>query len=164
MTEQDQRVAWPFPTPLRMWREAVGLGGSPREQFLIGAALMIKWEAWADVGGFDERFFLYAEETDWQLRASLRGWSVALIPEVTAFHRGAGTSSDVQRREILFHAGTETYIRKWYGNVGWAIYRSAAILAAGLRVLLAGGRRSVAWRRLQIYMRGPRRAAGLHPT
>lgn len=154
-----QRVVWPFPTPMRAWMEAVGLGWLPaRRTFLAGAVLMLRWEAIGQVGEFDERFFLYAEEADWQLRAANAGWTSALCGHAVAEHRGAGTSTDALRREVLFHAGQETYIRKWHGRVGWLAYRSAACCGALVRsLILSEPRRSEARRRGLIYLRGPRR-------
>jgi GT2 family glycosyltransferase len=158
----DQRVAWPFPSPFRAWLDALGLGRLPfRDGFMIGAVLLLRWEALQDVGVFDERFFLYAEETDWQRRAAQRGWR-SLLAETNAEHIGAGTSSDPLRREILFHAAQETYIRKWYGARGWFAYRTATCTGAALRVVLLGGeRRAEAARRVRLYARGPRRCAAL---
>jgi GT2 family glycosyltransferase len=159
----DQRVAWPFPTPWRAWAEAVGLGRLPtRSTFVIGAVLMLRWEAVEKVGLFDERFFLYAEEADWQRRALAAGWSSKLCPDAVASHLGAGTSDDPYRRETLFHAAHETYIRKWHGPVGWWLYRWAACLGAAARALvLVGERRTEAARRALLYLRGPRRCAAL---
>jgi GT2 family glycosyltransferase len=159
-----QRVEWPFPSPWRAWAEALGLGPSLRanEQFVIGAVLLLRWEALLEVGPFDERFFLYAEEADWQRRALALGWSSAACPEVTVKHRGAGSSTDPRRRELLFHAGQELYVRKWHGRFGWLVYRSAAFVGAVVRaVLLAGERRAEAARRARLYLRGPRRCAQL---
>jgi GT2 family glycosyltransferase len=158
----EQRVAWPFPSPRRAWVEAVGLGrsGAKHTYYVIGAVLLLRWEALKDVGLFDERFFLYAEEADWQRRARAHGWSSLLATDAVASHRGAGTSSDPGAREALFHAAHETYIRKWYGASGWWIYRSAAVLgAAGRSLVLSGERRTAAARRARIYFRGPRRYA-----
>lgn len=159
----DQRVAWPFPTPWRACVEAIGLGRTPaRTFFVVGAVLLLRGEALCEVGLFDERFFLYAEEADWQNRALGLGWKSDVCLDVLASHRGAGTSSDPVRREILFHAGQETYIRKWFGSSGWLVYRSAACLGAALRaVVLQGNRRRVAARRALLYFRGPRRCAAL---
>jgi len=159
----EQRVEWPFPSPARAWLEAFGLGRlSPGSgSFLVGAALLLRAEALRDIGGFDERFFLYAEETDWQRRAARRKWEVRMLPDVTVEHSGGGTSADPKRREALFHAGQETYIRKWYGPVGWSVYRCAQIFAGVTRaVLLRGERRRVRWRAAILYVRGPRRVAG----
>lgn len=157
---EPQRVAWPWPTPPRMWREALGLLGVARARgdWLVGAALLLKADAYDEVGPFDERFFLYAEETDWQRRAIELGWRVAVVDGVTAKHAGAGTSADPRRRELLFHAGTETYVRKWHGTAGWVSYRSAAVVGALLRSVRPGGLGAAARRRAYLFARGPRRA------
>ncbi|MGA2470750.1 MAG: glycosyltransferase family 2 protein [Solirubrobacteraceae bacterium] len=159
----EQRIVWPFPTPLRMCAEAVGLGRAPaRRTFVVGAVLLLRREALEDVGGFDERFFLYAEEADWQRRARARGWTSAVCADAVAEHIGAGTSTDDRRRELLFHAAQETYIRKWYGPVGWWIYRLAACAGAGVRALmLTHARRGEAARRMLLYLRGPCRCAAV---
>lgn len=158
-----QRVCWPFPSPTGMWAEAVGLsrlgwGGrtGAAAGFLAGAVLLLRAEALAEIGPFDERFFLYAEETDWQRRAAEVGWQVAYCPEVVATHRGAGSSADPFLREVRFHCGTETYIRKWYGSSGWHSYRAAALLAAALRSARpAAADRAQARGRALLYARGP---------
>jgi GT2 family glycosyltransferase len=156
-----ERVLWPFPSPLRIWLEALGLARLPaRAGFVIGAVLLLRRSALAEVGGFDERFFLYGEETDWQRRARAHGWSSALCEAVLARHEGAGTSTDEGRRQLLFHAAQETYIRKWFGPLGWWVYRLGAYTGAGLRALaLRGERRRAARERMRIYRCGPRRLA-----
>ncbi len=134
------RVAWPFPTPLGAWVEAVGLGRWRRgDQFMIGSVLLVNAAALAEVGGFDERFFLYAEETDWQYRASLLGWKSALCPDVVATHVGAGTGGDLAERDIRFHASNERYMRKHYGASGWRIFRAGVEAGALVRALFLGG-------------------------
>jgi GT2 family glycosyltransferase len=157
----EQRVVWPFPSPTRAWAEAVGLGRLPSQcSFVIGAVLLLRWDALLEVGLFDERFFLYAEETDWQRRACALGWKSAVCSSVVAEHRGAGTSESAFRREVLFHAAQETYVRKWHGPAGWWAYRCAMCTGAVARTLVLGGeRRSEAGRRAKIYVRGPRRCA-----
>ena len=163
-TGAEQRVEWPFPSPTRMWWEAVGgarLVAEPAD-FVVGAVLLLRRSAWEDVGGFDERFFLYAEETDWQRRAVARGWTSRLVPEAVATHRGAGSSASSERREQLFYAATETYIRKWFGPAGWAGYRSAAAVGAAARAGLGSApSRRHARTRFSTYLAGPRRTAGL---
>lgn len=151
------RVAWPFPTPLGAWVEAVGLGRLRRRaEFMIGSVLLVRGQALAEVGGFDERFFLYAEETDWQWRARQLGWGAALCPEVTATHVGAGTGGDPVQREIHFHASQERYIRKHFGATGWRVYRSAVLSGSLVRgLVLPGARGRRATDRFHLYRRGP---------
>lgn len=158
---REQRVVWPFPSPSRAWFQAVGLGRLPaRRTFVVGAALLLRREALEAVGPFDERFFLYAEEADWQLRAQRAGWRSGLCPHAVARHEGAASSDDTVRRETLFHAAQETYVRKWRGALGWHAYRAGTVLgAAGRTVVLRGERRREASRRMSLYRRGPCRVS-----
>jgi GT2 family glycosyltransferase len=156
-----ERAFWPFPSPLRAMLDAAGLGRLwSRSGFAVGAVLLLRWEALLEVGLFDERFFLYAEEADWQRRARRLGWRSEIVGGAVALHVGAASSVDEDRREALFHAAQETYIRKWYGSFGWAVYRWAAFVGAAARaIVLNGRRRRAAAQRARLYARGPRRAA-----
>jgi len=154
------RVGWPFPTPIGAWVEAVGAGRFRRsDRFMIGSILLLRAEAVADVGRFDERFFLYAEETDWQRRAWNRGWRVALCPEVVATHVGAGTGGDSVQRDIHFHASNERYLRKHHGAAGWAVFRTGVMAGSLARALvLPGDRGRRAATQFHLYRRGPLRS------
>jgi glycosyltransferase involved in cell wall biosynthesis/GT2 family glycosyltransferase len=159
-TGQASRVGWPFPTPGRTWAEAAGLGRwvSRGSAYAIGSVLLLRAEALANVGGFDERFFLYAEETDWAYRASRLGWRHAVVPSVTALHTGAATSADPERRETHFRASNEHYLRKHYGSAGWQVARAGHVAGSTVRgLLLRGGSGAAARRRLTAYARGPAR-------
>jgi GT2 family glycosyltransferase len=151
------RVEWPFPTPANAWREAIGLGRRQRgSRFVIGSVLLLRAEALAQLGGLDERFFLYAEETDWAYRAHLLGWRHRLAKDVHAVHVGAGTSSDDRRREAHFHASQERYYRKHFGVLGWQATRAAVWAGAMARSLvLPGERGEQARRRAALYRLGP---------
>jgi glycosyltransferase involved in cell wall biosynthesis/GT2 family glycosyltransferase len=152
----SERVAWPYPSPAGSWVDAFGLGRlRTSEDFVIGSVLMLRSEALEQVGPFDERFFLYAEETDWAYRASAIGWRHSVVPSVRALHVGAGTSTDLLRREAHFHASQERYLRKHYGVVGWQIARTAQLFGSSVRSLLPGERGRLARNRLGLYARGP---------
>ncbi|WP_245701113.1 glycosyltransferase [Sanguibacter gelidistatuariae] len=151
------RVIWPFPSPAGSWLTTIGLGAlHRREDFVIGSVLLIRGQALADVGGLDERFFLYAEETDWARRARHAGWHHGVVTTATAMHVGGGTSDDTRLRDTYFHASQEVYFRKHFGASGWAVNRAAVITGSAVRaVVLTGSRRTDAGRRLMLYVRGP---------
>jgi GT2 family glycosyltransferase len=72
----------------------IGLGedsatyrGMFRPPALSGAAVLAHRDAWQDVGGFDERFFLYMEDADLSLRARLRGYELLCACEAEVTHR-----------------------------------------------------------------------------
>ena len=123
-------------------------------------------DVFEQVGGLDESFFLYAEETDWALRASRLGWRHAVAPEVTALHLGGATSSDSTLRETYFHASQERYHRKHFGAAGWTVTRAAVIVGSAVRSLVLRGQRGHdAKARLVRYVRGPLRLeAETRPT
>ena len=152
-----QRADWPLPSPVQMWFEALGCVRWWRgRRFVVGAVLMLSGEALAEVGGFDERYFLYAEAADWQCAVQRAGWTVAVVDSVTARHTGSASSSNHEIRERLFHASAEIFGRKWYGTKGWMVMRAAAVAAATRRCLI-GSRsdRAVARRTLRRYLVGP---------
>lgn len=164
VTGEAARVGWPFPTPARAWVEALGLGRlGRRTDFLIGSILLLRGAALRQVGPFDERFFLYAEETDWQRRASDLGWRVGLCPDAVATHVGAGTGGDRSERDTHFHASNERYLRKHFGRTGWLVFRVGVMTGALVRALfLPGDRGRRAATRFRLYLTGPSRAeAGL---
>lgn len=149
------RVWWPFPTPWGAWVEAVGLGGLRRSRgFAIGSVLLLRAEALESVGFFDERFFLYSEETDWQRRARSLGWTIR-VADVSATHEGAGTGGDPGVRERHFYESAQKYIRKHHGTRGLRVYRAANIVGAAARgLLLPGERGAQARRRRDLFRRG----------
>lgn len=153
------RVEWIFPSPANAWLEALGLARLRRgARFVIGSVLLLRAEALDQVGLFDERFFLYAEETDWAYRAHLLGWRHREVGEARAVHVGAGTSSDSRRREAHFHASQERYLRKHFGGAAWQLARAAVWLGASLRsIALPGERGRDARRRAALYRLGPAR-------
>ncbi len=161
-TQVDQdgrpsRVAWPFPSPARFWLEALGLGRlGPQAQFVIGSVLLLRDEALAQVGPFDESFFLYAEETDWAYRAHQLGWRHAEVTSARAIHVGAGTSTDAAARERQFHSSVERYLRKHWSAWGWTVARAGQLLGSGARAVVLPGERGAAARgRFELYLHGP---------
>jgi N-acetylglucosaminyl-diphospho-decaprenol L-rhamnosyltransferase len=52
----------------------------------LGAALMVRGETLAQVGGFDERFFMYCEEIDLCRRTRTAGWEIRCVPEAEIVH------------------------------------------------------------------------------
>ena len=132
-------AAWPIPSPRSVWADAIGLSRWLRGQsFLTGAVLLLHGRALDEIGGFDERFFLYAEESDWQLRVLRAGWTVSLVQGITAVHLGGDTSSNADTRSEHFHRSARVFALKWYGAWGAALMWLGSLVGA-LRRSLTGG-------------------------
>jgi hypothetical protein len=54
--------------------------------WLLGAAIMVRREVYEQIGGFDRRFFMYFEDTDWCRRIWEAGWRVTFFPGAEAIH------------------------------------------------------------------------------
>ncbi len=53
---------------------------------ISGAAFAIRRELWEQLGGFDERFFMYLEDTDLSLRARRLGYTILHVPASRVWH------------------------------------------------------------------------------
>jgi GT2 family glycosyltransferase len=78
--------------------------------------MMIRRETWDQLHGFDEEFFLYAEDIDLCKRAVDQGRHLAIINSVTIFHDlGSGQYFAPQR--LMFQMrGNAHYFRKHFSN------------------------------------------------
>jgi GT2 family glycosyltransferase len=66
----------------------------PREaDFLMGSVLLVRRAAVEAVGGFDERYFMFSEETDWCYRLREAGWTTWFFPGAEAVHVGGATTT-----------------------------------------------------------------------
>ncbi len=75
--------------------------------WVIGAAMLIRRAAFEEVGGWDEEFRLYIEDTDFCRRCARAGWDVAYVPQVRLSHRypresriGSFASSRARRNHV----------------------------------------------------------------
>ncbi len=123
-----------------------------------GAALLVRREVIAQVGGFDEGFFMYSEELDWQKRIKAAGWQIIYYPEAQIVHYGGKSSEQViAQRHIYFQSSKVRYFCKHHGRLTGFIIR-AVLLAnyawqLGLEAAkwLAGHKRPLRAERVRVY-------------
>jgi GT2 family glycosyltransferase len=60
--------------------------------YLTGCCLLATAEAWRKVGFLDERYFIYAEDADWCLRARAAGFRLLFVPTARLWHRVSASS------------------------------------------------------------------------
>ncbi len=84
--------------------------------WVVGAALLVRREAYEQVGGFDEGFFMYSEEMDWCRRMKAAGWQVIYFPAARIVHHEAKSSAQVPAAtHIRFNSSKVRYFRKYHG-------------------------------------------------
>ncbi len=81
--------------------------------WLNGAALFMPRKVFLEVGGFDERFFLFSEEVDFQRQLAIRGYGryVILGPRIAHLHKKGRLMSPAIR--LHFYRGYLTYLNKY---------------------------------------------------
>ncbi|MGN6431341.1 MAG: glycosyltransferase family 2 protein [Gaiellaceae bacterium] len=123
--------------PQRMpWWEAVSRARMPEWDYLsrrevdvaCGAWLCLRRAALDDVGLFDERFFVYWEETDWLIRAKHNGWKTLFTPEVEVTHSGrASTGAESDELGLLYLESLQKYTRKHHGGLAALALRATLL-------------------------------------
>ena len=110
-------LAGPFGFPRHLVRPGDldnGQFDEDRELFGVkSAGMLVKRLAFTRAGGFDERFFIYGEETDLCWRMMRIGARIGLSAKSIVYHRPGGSHRffPVQARELLYRGGTRNYIR-----------------------------------------------------
>ena len=104
-----------------------------------GAAILVRRGAFERIGGFDEDFFFYAEESDLFARLRQAGGRVVFEPAARAVHHGGLASAAVPQAELdrRLHAGLCLYARKHHGARGERATARALRLGARLRLWIA---------------------------
>jgi N-acetylglucosaminyl-diphospho-decaprenol L-rhamnosyltransferase len=133
----------------------------------VGAALLFPRAALDDVGHFDERFFMYAEDLEWGWRAHRAGYQTWFEPSAVVRHVGnaSGAQSYQARRTEAYLRNTHRFYRAAHGPLAAAVYRGLEAIGSAGRWLHHArvGERELAsaWRhRVKVHLTPVRGADG----
>lgn len=114
--------------------EDVDVSTSSPVDWVSGACFAVRHQAMSDLGGFDEAYFMYAEDIDLCWRARRAGWGVVYVPEASVTHlQGVSTSRHPYRMLVEHHRSALRFASR--STRGWrrmALPGVAAALAARL--------------------------------
>jgi GT2 family glycosyltransferase len=139
-----------FPSPSRQLGEALMLTRLPaframqeeesREDvystersadWVAGGFLFVRRDVVEQVGGLDERFFLFSEETDWCHRVRTAGWDIRHFPSMRlTHHTGRAARPDLYAQNS--HSKL-LYARKHFTRPGRLLFRAALALRHAVR-------------------------------
>lgn len=77
--------------------------------WVSGGALLVKYEWWEKLGGFDPNFFMYFEDVDFCRRIADAGGKIFFLPQATVVHRRGGSNISIYRRKKHFYSAEARY-------------------------------------------------------
>jgi GT2 family glycosyltransferase len=87
---------------------------------LSGAAMLARRKMIDEVGGFNECFHMYSEDTEWCWRITKANWKLMFVPEAVLLHHGAESSkkrwSSQERLRVMLEANFKfehTVLPRW---------------------------------------------------
>jgi N-acetylglucosaminyl-diphospho-decaprenol L-rhamnosyltransferase len=135
---------WPANPWTRSYRAEIGTPAEGTTGWLSGSLMLLRREAFEQVGGFDPKYFMYCEDMDLCRRLAEAGWQNVYVPSAVITHLGGhatqGASSAMLKEH---HKALYTYLSEHYRGPQWAPLRMALGAGLFLRYLLASRVRSV---------------------
>ncbi|MCE5258092.1 MAG: glycosyltransferase family 2 protein [Chloroflexi bacterium] len=125
--------------PLKRYRD-----GQPfKIDHPLGAAMLVRLQAWKQIGPLDAGYFMYCEEIDWCMRAHRTGWEVYCVPQAQIVHY-AGQSTKQFKAAMFIALWRSRY--RLFGLYYSKIYQYLVkfIVRAGLNKQISRTRREVA--------------------
>lgn len=156
--------------PKNRWLDPESLGDWQRDSVrevgvITGCFLLAPKVVWDELGGMDERYFMYGEDVDFAIRARRRGYRPVICPEAELMHEVGQCSETPVHKTMLLYRGKASLVRThWHGPAKWlGLFFLAA--GTGLRAMLsavlkghrdsdAAGRWQTLWRERSVWLRG----------
>ncbi|MCL6738329.1 glycosyltransferase family 2 protein [Streptomyces neyagawaensis] len=112
---------------------------------VIGAFFLLRRSLFEELGGFDERYFLYFEETDLALRARRRGRRSYYVHQARVHHIGQVSSAQLGGRRLRHSLCSRTRyaFRYWSRSHAWLLVALTLTVELATRLGRAVLRRSL---------------------
>jgi N-acetylglucosaminyl-diphospho-decaprenol L-rhamnosyltransferase len=135
---------------LQRWAVAVEMSLMPQPvDWVPGASMMIRPQVFDAIGGFDETYFLYFEETDFCFRAKKAGYSTWYVPESRVMHIAGQSTKLTLRNEASKRLPSYWFeSRRRYFMASYGTARAMAVDVVALLANTLGHLKRMAQRRL----------------
>jgi N-acetylglucosaminyl-diphospho-decaprenol L-rhamnosyltransferase len=115
-------------------------GTTAEVDWVSGACFLARRSTLDELGGFDEDYFMYAEDADLCWRARRAGWGVAYVPGAVVTHlRGVSTARRPYRMLLAHHRSVYRFASRTASGRHRATLPAVAALLA-VRLVVVGGR------------------------
>ena len=129
------KIDWKFARGLHVGINEVDNGqyNEMREfDYVSGSALLIKREVVDGIGLLDKQFFLYFEESDWALRASLKEYRSVYAPEAKVWHKVSKSGGGLSKETGLYYITRNRWLfmKKWANSKDYSFFVIYQIISA----------------------------------
>ncbi|BBX60689.1 N-acetylglucosaminyl-diphospho-decaprenol L-rhamnosyltransferase [Mycobacterium shottsii] len=114
--------------------------------WLSGSCLLVRRSAFRQIGGFDERYFMYMEDVDLGDRLGQAGWLSVYVPSAEVLHhKGHSTGRDPANHLAAHHRSTYIFLADrhagwWRAPLRWTLRGSLAVRS---RLMVRSSRRKL---------------------
>jgi N-acetylglucosaminyl-diphospho-decaprenol L-rhamnosyltransferase len=107
--------------------------------YVEGACMLVRREAFEQAGGLDEGYFMYAEEVDWCYTLRQKGWQVWYHPAAKVIHLGGGSSQNrrTQREGDLYRSRVR-FFRQHYGDNAARLLKAQIYILTAIKIAVHG--------------------------
>ncbi len=121
-----------FPGKERIYSEPIDVDS------VIGACMMVRRDAWGQVGFLDEDYFLFLEETDWCYRMKRAGWKIYHVPDAEVYHfQGKSAEKEKKRARVEYFRSRYHFFKKNKGHLQWFILLAGVLIRLGCELFFA---------------------------
>ncbi len=133
---------------------------------ITGCFLMTPKTVWDELGGMDERYFMYGEDVDFAMRARRSGYPSIICPVATLVHEGGKSSETPVHKTLLLYRGKASLVRTHWSGLKQQLGLFFLAAGTGMRAAIAGtfklflkrevasGRWQTLWRERSGWLRG----------
>ena len=130
-------LTWLFPKSRWCNPEAVWLWDNLEKErevdIVVGCFLLIDAGLWHELGGFDERFYMYGDEADLCKRARNKGSSPRICPSARIIHHGGGSEGSSEDKMVKVLKGKVTLAEVHWSPRWLPLFRLMLVTMSGLR-------------------------------
>lgn len=126
--------------PRNRWLDPESLGSWQRDSVrevgvVTGCFLLAPTAIWQELGGLDERYFMYGEDVDFAMRARRIGCRPVICPDARLVHEVGQSSESPAHKTLLLYRGKASLVRTHWNGLPRLLGLFLLVVGTGLRAL-----------------------------
>lgn len=128
--------------PRNRWLDPESLGSWQRDTVrevgvITGCFLLSPLKVWNQLGGLDERYFMYGEDADLAMRARTAGYRPVICPDAKLIHEVGACSDTPVHKTMLLYRGKASLVRTHWKGLAQTLGLFFLATGTGLRAAIS---------------------------